>query len=99
MVQLSRAIQHHFVDFYFPRKQILRISDSIQNCLHSSVNIWCIDKHHIITLLGHCKGDCNIHIWAWFGYFICSIGDNRFYLLLVKILNKLFEHLKSVWIS
>ena len=100
MDQLSRVIQNCFVDFYLPQKQNLSISDKIQNCLHSSVSIWCIDKHHIIKLLGHCNGgNFNVHIWAWFGYFICSIGDDRFYLLLVKILNKLFERLKCVWIS
>ena len=28
-------------------------------------------KVGIIELLGHCKGgNFNIHIWAWFGYFI-----------------------------
>ena len=27
----------------------------------------------IIMLLGHCRGgNFNIHIWAWFGYFIHS---------------------------
>ena len=43
----------------------------------------------IIKLFGHCKGgNFNFHICAWFGYFICSIEDIRFYLLLVKSLNK-----------
>ena len=35
----------------------------------------------IIELLGHCKGgNFNIHIWTWFGYFICSRREIRFYL-------------------
>ena len=35
----------------------------------------------IIELLGHCKGgNFKIHIWAWFGYFICSRREIRFYL-------------------
>ena len=35
---------------------------------------------YIIELLGHCKGGYfNIHIWAWFGYFICSKREIRFY--------------------
>ena len=36
---------------------------------------------NIINILGHCKGsNYYIHIWAWFGYFTCSIEDIRFYL-------------------
>ena len=32
-------------------------------------------KAPIIKLLGHCKGgNFNIHILAWFGFFICSIA-------------------------
>ena len=39
--------------------------------------IW--DNSGIIELLGHCKGgNFNIHIWAWFGYFICSRREIRF---------------------
>ena len=31
--------------------------------------------------ISQCKGDnFNIHIWAWFGYFICSRREIRFYL-------------------
>ena len=35
-----------------------------------------------MELFGFCKGgNFNIHIWAWFGYFICSKREIRFYLL------------------
>ena len=35
----------------------------------------------IIKQLGHCKcGNFTIHIWAWFGYFICPRREIRFYL-------------------
>ena len=35
-----------------------------------------------IELLGHCKGgNFNIQIWVWFGYFICSRREIRFYLI------------------
>ena len=35
----------------------------------------------IIELMGHCKGSYfNIHIWAWYGYFICSKREIRFHL-------------------
>ena len=28
--------------------------------------------NHITSLFAYCKGgNFNIHIWAWFGYFIC----------------------------
>ena len=38
-----------------------------------------------------CKGgNFNIHIWAWFGCFVCWTGDNGFYL-------KLGEELISRW--
>ena len=43
----------------------------------------------IIKHFGYCKGsNFNIHIRAWYGYFTCSIGDIRFYLLLLKRLDK-----------
>ena len=36
----------------------------------------------IMEFFGVCKGgNFNIHIWAWFGYFICSKREIRFYLL------------------
>ena len=39
----------------------------------------------IIKLLGHCKGgNFNIHIWAWFGYFISSFRGNRVLFLTCK---------------
>ena len=42
----------------------------------------------IIELFGHCKGDnFNIHIWAWFGYFICSRRDIRFYLFVKELIS------------
>ena len=38
-------------------------------------------KNSIIELFSHCKcGNNNICIWAWFGYFICSRREIRFYL-------------------
>ena len=38
-------------------------------------------KNNIIELISHCKsGNFNVHIWAWFGYFICSRREIRFYL-------------------
>ena len=42
--QLSKAIQHRFVDFLLPRKLILGISDSIQVCLHSDIMDPILDK-------------------------------------------------------
>ena len=42
----------------------------------------------IIELLGHCKGgNFNIHIWALFGYFICSRREIRFYLFGKGLIN------------
>ena len=36
----------------------------------------------IMEFFGFCKGgNFNIHIWAWFGYFICTKREIRFYLL------------------
>ena len=35
----------------------------------------------INRLFAYCKGgNFNIHIWAWFGYFICLGKEIRFYL-------------------
>ena len=35
----------------------------------------------IHRLFAYCKGNnSNIHIWALFGYFICLVGEIRFYL-------------------
>ena len=34
-----------------------------------------------MQLFGLCKGDnFDIHIWTWFGYFICERKEIRFYL-------------------
>ena len=39
----------------------------------------------INKLFAFCKGgNFNIHIWAWFGYFICLGREIRFYHNLVK---------------
>ena len=36
----------------------------------------------MMELFGLCKGGyLKIHIWAWFGYFICSKREIRFYIL------------------
>ena len=42
----------------------------------------CVMFHEdIIGLFGYCKGgNFNIHISVWFGYFICSRREIRFYL-------------------
>ena len=48
----------------------------------------------IMEFFGVCKGgNLNIHIWAWFGYFICSKREVRFYLL-VELLS-CFSHAKK----
>ena len=44
----------------------------------------------IIELLGHCKGrnfNIQIYIWAWFGYFICSRKETRFYIVGKDLIN------------
>ena len=44
-----------------------------------------------MEFFGVCKGgNFNIHIWAWFGYFICSKREIRFYLL------SCFSHAKKL---
>ena len=46
---------------------------------------------NIIELSALCRGgNFNIHIWAWFGCFVCWAGGNGFYL-------KLGEELISCW--
>ena len=43
--------------------------------------VWGLSRTVIIEPLGHCKGgNFNIHIWAWFGYFICPRRAIRIYL-------------------
>ena len=43
--------------------------------------VWGLGKTVIIKLLGLCKGgNLYIHIWAWFGYLICSRREIRLYL-------------------
>ena len=35
---------------------------------------------YVLEILGHCKGgNFNIHIWAWFDYFICLRKEIRNY--------------------
>ena len=35
----------------------------------------------VTFLVAYCKGgNFNIHIWEWFGHFICSAREIRFYL-------------------
>ena len=35
----------------------------------------------VVVVFAYCKGgNFNIHIWAWFGYFICSPREISFYL-------------------
>ena len=42
----------------------------------------------IIELLGRCKGgNFNIHIWVWFGYFICSRREIRVCLFGKELVN------------
>ena len=50
-------------------------------CELEKYTIFHLDKLCIIERLGHCKGgNFNIYIRAWFGYFICSRREIRFYL-------------------
>ena len=57
------------------------ISRHFQNCIQRCIQIlssldryspYSLDPLRITWLFAHCKGgNFNIHIWAWFGYFIC----------------------------
>ena len=48
---------------------------------YAALNVLTHYAYGIIELLGHCiGGNFNIHIWAWFGYFICLKREIRFYL-------------------
>ena len=43
--------------------------------------VFCDDIKTILRLFAYYKGDnFNIHIWAWFGYFICLGREIRVYL-------------------
>ena len=46
------------------------------NIISVNLSLMCINR-----LFAYCKGGTfNIHIWAWFSYFICQEGEIKFYL-------------------
>ena len=50
--------------------------DKMASSMSVDLNLYSFQKQEymcIIELLAHCKGGSfnNIHIWAWFGYFVC----------------------------
>ena len=56
------------------------LSRSLANTMNTKKNM--SGDSCIMELFGFYKGgNFNIHIWAWFGYFICSKREIRFYLL------------------
>ena len=46
--------------------------DTVSTCVVDTSIEGCENGEHIIELFALCKsGNFNIHIWVWFGYFIC----------------------------
>ena len=74
--------------FYILRKPLVEfpgrdpsppLDHSVPCVCPSSMNV--VFPVCIIELLGHCKGGkFSIHIWTWFGYFICSRREIGFYI-------------------
>ena len=74
--------------YVFPYLTYVHLSSRIQLCviniLWYQIELWGPVQFlqlSIIELLGHCKvGNFNIHILAWFRYFICSRREIIFFL-------------------
>ena len=82
---------------YFPLKVVLILAnsadpDGMQHMLHFTwIFIVCQSTCYMIRLFAYCKDRIfDIHIWAWFGYFICWVKEIRFYLYFGEVFISFF---------
>ena len=63
---------------FYPTPTLMMDSYSPTNCLSGDISTNCPTYY---LFFAFCKGgNFNIHIWVWFGYFICLGREVRFYL-------------------
>ena len=79
-LKLKACIRQNFTLQLIQFRQ-LSVTDASLHILSTDRLLKSVLQQCIIELLGHCKGgNFNNHIWAWFGCFMCSRREIRFFL-------------------